>query len=268
MSVFIDILSLLDLPSEASDSDIKKAFQKKAAIWHPDKNDGVHTENFTKLSSVYNIWRKLGEEERLRHRFQAKSGRPIVGVSKDRPVDVPLRKVIRCQYSELFSPLHVTVDMEYWTFCPKCQSCGCLWCHHRGYLRDQTTGSFTLPVGTLPGDIQRFEFAGRTIELDVAIDFGPLLRRDGLNLGGVLKIDAISAMIGQEVLIPFFKRTLSLKVPAGTSSGTLLRIPKKGLPGKDGSVGDLLYDVQLYAPAITDQMNVEYLQNLRQMIKT
>jgi len=53
----MDYYKILDVSKSASDSDIKKAFRKKAIEYHPDKNDGDEKEEemFKKVNEAYSI---------------------------------------------------------------------------------------------------------------------------------------------------------------------------------------------------------------------
>ena len=41
--MFKDYYKLLDIPQNASDEEIKKAFREQAIKWHPDRNQGTDT---------------------------------------------------------------------------------------------------------------------------------------------------------------------------------------------------------------------------------
>jgi hypothetical protein len=51
-----DPYETLNVPRDASESDIKKAYRKRALKWHPDKNDDPAAEEmFKKISQAYEI---------------------------------------------------------------------------------------------------------------------------------------------------------------------------------------------------------------------
>jgi curved DNA-binding protein CbpA len=52
----LDYYSILGLPMNASEADIKKAYRKKALIYHPDKNKNPNaTEKFLQVSEAYSF---------------------------------------------------------------------------------------------------------------------------------------------------------------------------------------------------------------------
>jgi molecular chaperone DnaJ len=54
-----DFYSILGVPREASDDDIKKAYRRLATQWHPDKNNGSKEseERFKQLTEAYDVLR-------------------------------------------------------------------------------------------------------------------------------------------------------------------------------------------------------------------
>ena len=68
------------------------------------------------------------------------------------------------------------------------------------------------------------------------------------------------AASGARIDVPTPTGTVSLRVPAGTSSGTKLRIKGRGVPAKGGSAGDLLAEVLIVLPkdlSETDRKAIE-----------
>jgi curved DNA-binding protein len=59
-----DYYQILNVPREASDDDIKKAYRKLAMLWHPDKNPGkekMANEKFKEINEAYAV---LGNPEK------------------------------------------------------------------------------------------------------------------------------------------------------------------------------------------------------------
>jgi curved DNA-binding protein len=57
------------------------------------------------------------------------------------------------------------------------------------------------------------------------------------------------AVLGVRARIPTLDGTTSLKVPPGTAAGGQLRLRGLGLPGEDGSRGDLYAVVRIQVPS-------------------
>ena len=67
------------------------------------------------------------------------------------------------------------------------------------------------------------------------------------------------AALGASLEIPTLAGAVSLKVPAGTSSGRKLRLSGRGLPNPRGAAGDLFAVAQIVVPsALSDQERESY----------
>lgn len=82
----------------------------------------------------------------------------------------------------------------------------------------------------------------------------PVFRRDGDNLRMTLPITITEATLGGALEVPLLDgSTVTVKVPAGTSSGAVLRVRGKGVTTAK-STGDLLVELQMVAPSdLSDQ---------------
>jgi len=89
--------------------------------------------------------------------------------------------------------------------------------------------------------------------LKIRLEEHPHVRRDGKDLYLDLPLTVPEAMLGAEVRLPTFEGPVHLKVPAGASSGTKLRLRGKGLPDvRGGARGDLYAVVQIVLPPAGD----------------
>ncbi len=76
----------------------------------------------------------------------------------------------------------------------------------------------------------------------------PVFQRRGNHLHLKVPVTLAEAALGAKVDIPTPKGTVALRVPAGTSSGTKLRVKGHGVHPKSGTAGDLLAEVQIVLP--------------------
>uniref|UniRef100_A0A670YKP6 J domain-containing protein n=1 Tax=Pseudonaja textilis TaxID=8673 RepID=A0A670YKP6_PSETE len=60
-----DYYKLLDIPRDASDNDIKKAYRKKALQWHPDKNPERKKYAEQKFKEVTEAYEVLSDSKKL-----------------------------------------------------------------------------------------------------------------------------------------------------------------------------------------------------------
>ena len=77
----------------------------------------------------------------------------------------------------------------------------------------------------------------------------PVFRRDGRNLSFDLPVTVREATLGAKVEVPTLHGRVTLTIPAGTDSGTRLRLRGKGVPDPSGgSPGDLYAVIQIRVP--------------------
>jgi DnaJ-class molecular chaperone len=77
-------------------------------------------------------------------------------------------------------------------------------------------------------------------------------RRDGLDLVVRTPVTLAEAALGAKVDIPTPHGTITLKVPAGTTSGTRLRAKGQGIKKADGTTGDLYAEILIAIPKSFD----------------
>lgn len=114
-----------------------------------------------------------------------------------------------------------------------------------------------IPEGVRDGQKIRLRGKGRPgtggapngdLVVTIAVEQHPVYSRDGDNLRMHLPISYPEAALGGKVAVPLPDgTTVSLKIPAGTASGSVLRVRKRGV--KHGrQTGDLLVEVQIVVP--------------------
>jgi hypothetical protein len=74
------------------------------------------------------------------------------------------------------------------------------------------------------------------------------LRVEGLRLHFTLEISAPEAALGCHAVVPTLDGPVRLKVPAGSSSGRLLRLRSRGL-SQGNEVGDQIVELRIVVPA-------------------
>ena len=111
-----------------------------------------------------------------------------------------------------------------------------------------------IPGGT-PGDIL----------ITVKVAPHPSFQRNGKDLVVKVPITLGEAALGAKVDVPCPKGTISLKVPAGTSSGKRLRVKGCGVPKRDGA-GDLLAEIQIVLPEKIDDEMLAAIQKIEDRV--
>lgn len=112
-----------------------------------------------------------------------------------------------------------------------------------------------IPAGIEEGQMIRMTELGESIEggragdlfIRVHVKRHPYLRKEGHNLTMDMDIKLSEALLGAEKPVETLDGKISLKVPAGTNSGTILRVKGKGVP-YGSKRGDLYIRVNINLP--------------------
>jgi molecular chaperone DnaJ len=107
---------------------------------------------------------------------------------------------------------------------------------------------------------------GRPGDLYVVVRVGPhrFFGRRGSDLLLTLPITYPEAALGAQVQVPTMNGTVTLKVPAGTTSGRTFRIRGKGAPKRRGGNGDLMVTVQVEVPSRLSKEEKQLLKQLQE----
>ena len=124
------------------------------------------------------------------------------------------------------------------------------------------TLSITIPQGLPDGARMRLRGQGRPgsgggtagdLLLEVGVEPHAVYRREGDTLAVNLPISLSEALEGAKVDLPTPWGVISLRLPAGTSSGKKLRAAGMGVRHTNGSKGDLIAEVQIVLPDLKDE---------------
>ncbi|MER7078837.1 molecular chaperone DnaJ [Saccharopolyspora kobensis] len=158
--------------------------------------------------------------------------------------------------------------------CPDCRGRGqliddpCPDCAGEGVSTRSRTLTVRIPAGVSDG--QRIRLAGQgepgrqgaaSGDLYVKVHVKPhrVFGRSGDDLTITVPVTFPELALGTTLTVPTLDGKVSLKVPAGTSSGRTFRVRGKGVGKKDGSSGDLLVALQVAIPSKLDDKAAEAL---------
>jgi curved DNA-binding protein len=122
-------------------------------------------------------------------------------------------------------------------------------------------------------DGQRLRLAGKggkgtnggrdgDLYLDISLKPHPLYRATDHDLYLDLPLTPAEAALGAAVEVPTPAGNVSLKIPAGTSSGQKLRLSGRGLPKPRGGAGDLFAVAQIVVPGSLNERERELYREL------
>ncbi len=90
--------------------------------------------------------------------------------------------------------------------------------------------------------------ASGDILITIRVAAHPCFQRRGNHLHVKVPVTLAEAALGAKVDVPTPRGTVSLSIPAGSSSGTKLRVKGHGAAPKNGPPGDLLAEIQIVLP--------------------
>jgi molecular chaperone DnaJ len=148
--------------------------------------------------------------------------------------------------------------------CPRCHGNGtviekpCRTCHGTGRERRTKRYTVKIPAGVKDGTQIRLKGKGEAgyaggppgdLIVTTRVTPSPLFERRDADLVIEVPVTYAEAALGAEVEVPTPEGRISLKVPAGSQDGKLLRVRGKGAPKLNGGgKGDLLARVRLDVP--------------------
>jgi molecular chaperone DnaJ len=165
--------------------------------------------------------------------------------------------------------------------CPRCRGNGvivespCHTCHGSGRERVQRTFQVKIPAGAKDGTRIRLKGRGEQGrnggppgDLWVVTRVAPsdVYERRGADLIVDVPVSYADAALGASVEVPTPDGPISLKVPAGSQPGKLLKVKGRGAPKlKGGGKGDLLARLKLTVPQKVSKKERELLEELRKV---
>lgn len=282
----------LSLPPTASPTDIKRAYRRLRAQYHPDRNKG-------REATVEPAFRQIQEA------FEILTGKRVAPVpdssaSTARAATTanphhqaapartaryaPPMRGANCLV-ELFVPLEVAiqgggVEASFPVKGP-CHACRkdegslqCVKCQGTGVLTWRKSETVAIPQGAWDGQRLVVEGGGHPginggpagdAIFTVAIVCGTGIRRNGLDLACEIEVDFVTATLGGSVEARVLGRTETLGIPPNAQPGATIRLPGLGLADRHGTRGDLTLELVLAIPAAAAHLSEPERQQLREM---
>jgi molecular chaperone DnaJ len=161
----------------------------------------------------------------------------------------------------------IAVDQGPFSFSQVCPTCGgagqivkdrCNRCKGRGVEVRRREVKVRIPAGVDDG--QRIRVKGRggagalgappgDLYVIVHVRPHPLFGRKGKNLTVKVPVTFAEAALGAQVKVPTLTDPVTVKVKAGTQSGTTVRVRGRGIAPAKGEAGDLLVTFDVVVPA-------------------
>ena len=157
-----------------------------------------------------------------------------------------------------------------WTRCGRCDGTGlvqrdaCQVCRGRGTKRALRVFEVAIAPGTESGAVrvcagqgEPGRFGGQPGDLRVTVNVRSheWFRRREHNVLCEIPVSITEAALGGTVLVPTVDGVVSMELPAGTKSGTQMRLRRKGVPHRGGR-GDQIVTIVVETPTVDPEKNV------------
>lgn len=163
-----------------------------------------------------------------------------------------------------------------------CQYCGgkgrhvtenCIDCFGKGVIPDKVKLEVTVPPGSFHGMKLCVKGEGETLVvngtrgdlyIDLQVNVHPLFSRDSENLLITVPISYTQAILGTEIEVPGLIDPIKVNVPAGTQSGTALKLKNQGIPDlyHPDVKGNYIVRIKVEIPTIADESYLELIKQL------
>lgn len=273
-----DPYSTLGVARGASEADIKKAYRKLAKELHPDRNkdNPAASDKFSRVTASYDLLSDADKRAQFDRGEIDGDGNPAApfgfGGGASRGAPGGFAHASTADFGDIFDGLFSSrsAGMGGSPFgqrtAPKGANIGYRLAvgfedaaasrPQRIALRDGKTINLKLPAGVETGTQMRLAGKGEpgpggAGDAIVTIEVGGhrFFRRDGDAVRLDLPLSLAEAVLGASVRVPTVDGPVFINIPAGTSSGKVLRLRGKGFTGKNGTRGDQLVTLMVEVPA-------------------
>lgn len=189
--------------------------------------------------------------------------------------DLDITQTLNVTAKELYDKKPILVRFKVMEKCPHCPPGGgfCPSCGGTGIISEQKSVNVKLPPEVQDGQKIRLKNEGKT---DNRGNKGDLYFKinikdsqyqvDGVNLTKEIEVTPSQAILGCKKDIQTLHGNIGIKIPAGTSSGTL-RLKSLGLPKKDGGYGDLNAKIKIIIPKKLSDKEIELYKKIAELEK-
>ncbi len=280
-----DPYKTLGVSKTASDDEIRKAYRRLAKQLHPDANPGdkAAEERFKRVSQAFSIL--SDPAKRSEYDAARRAGFPPgAGMGGGGPGGGPFnfRQSRRGgrpdEFGDIFSDLFADFGAQQKRAPMKGESVRQVLVldfmdaagggKHRVVLPGGRSIDVGVPPGATDGQVLRLRGQGHPSPsggeqgdalIELKISEHKYFSREGDNVRLELPVSLQEAALGAKVRVPTIDGAVELQIPAGSTSGALLRLRGKGFAGAKGKRGDQLVRLMIALPSSDDALR-EFLE--------
>ena len=266
-----DPYETLGIARNASDDQIKRAYRGLAKQHHPDLNPGnsAAAERFKDITAAYDLLSDSDQRGRFdRGEIDASGAEtPPRGFYNDHaegPFGTKYGNQAGIDLSDLFGGIFGSdhraafkmrgADVSYALTIDFVEAAkGGL---RRISLAGGETVDLKIPAGTTDGQILRLKGKGQKGTgggpsgdgfVEIRVQDHPHLRRDGADIRVTVPVTLAEAIMGGKIQVPTIDGLVAMTVPAGSNTGTVLRLKGRGVP-RHGRPGDQYVRLEVILP--------------------
>lgn len=296
---FIDYYKVLGVGSNATQSEIKKAYHKLTKIYHPDKNSNSAeaNERYQEINEAYHVlndpekrkkydtygehWKNADEFEAQRREYRSADGGFDFGGFGGFG-DFSHGNGNKSGFSDFFEELfggrafrsrrnNKGEDIQA-TLSISLRDAGTT--HKQTFSINGESIRITIPAGIADGQKIRLKGHGNAtagngergdLYITFRIEADPLFTRKGDDLYITVKSDIYTMILGGELLLPTLQGNVKISIKPGTQPDSTMRLRGKGFPvyRKEDSYGDLFVTIKVELPLLNGKQK-ELLRRLRE----
>jgi len=263
----MDYYSILGVPKNASEQDIRKAYKKQSMQHHPDR--GGDEEQFKKVNEAYSTLKDPQKRQQYDNP-QPQGFRGFNGPFNGTGFEDVFSNFGFGRQSVRNRDINIGCNLELKDVYTGKQ----IVVAYRLNNGKEQTVDLNIPIGVRQGDRIRFAQMGQhdipqvppgDLFVQINIMNTPEFEVHGLDLLMTRRVSVLKLITGTTIEIKTPNDSfLELKISKGTQPGTTLRLTGRGLPNRAGGQGSILVKVIGQTPSGLDQEDIEKIEQIEQ----